>query len=58
MFDKMFEIEKRLEELNKFLQCGIYRIVQNNEIIFIPDKIKVLENSLKIEENRIKKLYF
>lgn len=58
MFEKMFEIEKRLEELNKFLQCGIYKIVQNNEIIFVADKIKILKNALKTEENRIKKLYF
>jgi hypothetical protein len=58
MFDKLFAIEEKIEELDMLLKCGIYRIRQGKEIIVVEEKIKRLENALKLEEKRLKELYF
>lgn len=58
MFDKMFEIEKEIENYSTMLKCGIYRIIKNNQIIFTENKIESLKRELKAEENKIKRLYF
>jgi hypothetical protein len=58
MFKRLFEIEKEMENYKKYLQCGIYRVLHKNEIIFVREKIQRLEREYKAEEMRIKKLYF
>ena len=56
MFERLFEIEKEIENYKKYLQCGIYRVLHKNEIIFVEDKIQRLQREHQAEQERIKKL--
>lgn len=58
MFERLFEIKREIENYNKYLQCGIYRVLHRNEIIIVADKIERLKRDYQAEENKIKNLYF